>query len=311
MRFLPFLVAVLGAFVAVAACGSGNLERLSPDSELDAGAVILPAADGGPSGAAGTGLVTGLPCDVQALLENRCIGCHDGTTAGTPRLLDWADLVAASKADPNVTIAQVALARMKSAPRPMPPPPAAPPEADEIATMQEWVSAGTPRAAACTDAPPPEAGLDASLDAEAGVDAAPPCTSGVKWTRGDQGSDLMHPGLACNACHQKSGGPNLRIAGTVYRGAHDIGDCNGAAPPPTLTVTITDKDGRVVKATVNAAGNFDVRSGGSARLRAPYRATVTDGTTVRAMLGSVTSGDCNSCHSAAGASGAPGRILSP
>jgi predicted CXXCH cytochrome family protein len=29
------------------------------------------------------------------------------------------------------------------------------------------------------------------------------------------------------------------------------------------------------------------------------------------MVGKVTSGDCNSCHTTAGANGAPGRILVP
>ena len=36
-----------------------------------------------------------------------------------------------------------------------------------------------------------------------------------------------------------------------------------------------------------------------------------DGTKTRAMIGKVTSGDCNSCHSTAGLNGAPGRILVP
>ena len=31
----------------------------------------------------------------------------------------------------------------------------------------------------------------------------------------------------------------------------------------------------------------------------------------RAMLGSVTSGDCNSCHTQDGRNGAPGRVLAP
>ena len=38
---------------------------------------------------------------------------------------------------------------------------------------------------------------------------------------------------------------------------------------------------------------------------------VTRGAARRAMVGTVTNGDCNSCHTAAGANAAPGRILAP
>jgi hypothetical protein len=122
----------------------------------------------------------------------------------------------------------------------------------------------------------------------------------------------MHPGVACNACHSIMGGPNLQIAGTAYKAPHDVNDCNGAAPPPTVTVTITDSKGKVVTATVNAAGNFYVpRQNGAQRLTAPYSAKLSDGVKTRAMVGKVTSGDCNSCHTQAGINGAPGRILVP
>ena len=70
---------------------------------------------------------------------------------------------------------------------------------------------------------------------------------------------------------------------------------------------------------VNAAGNFETRQGNGGpggggqgkRFSAPYRVRVTDGTNSRAMAGSLTNGDCNSCHTKDGANGAPGRILFP
>jgi hypothetical protein len=194
----------------------------------------------------------------------------------------------------------------------MSPKPAAPPEADEIKAFEDWIAAGTPREPkACTDAPPDGGAGDAGpyFDASDGGDGGPPCTSGAFWTGGNTGSPLMRPGAACNACHQVSGGPNLRIGGTVYPTLNDVNDCNGKGPPPQLTVQITGNDGRVFRLPVNSVGNFSVENG--PRPRPPFRAQVSDGTKTRVMNGTVTSGDCNSCHTAAGRNGAPGRILAP
>jgi hypothetical protein len=232
-------------------------------------------------------------------------------------LLRIADLTKPSGSDPKQSMAAISLARMKSATSPMPPAPAAAPDAEELQVMADWLAAGTPKGALCTD--PPDGGADAGKGpTDAGADAdGGGCTSGVRWTNGDMESPLMHPGLACNDCHQKNGGPNLRFAGTVYRGAHDVDDCNGAAPPPTLTVEVTDKFNRKLTATVNAAGNFLIErpkgggGGGGPQFSAPFRARIIDGANSRAMVGSVTSGDCNSCHTAAGTNLAPGRILAP
>jgi hypothetical protein len=268
-------------------------------------------ADGGGTGAAGTGLATGLPCDVQALIENRCIACHDGSGA-PPALLDYATLTAPSNKDPSKSRAVVAVELMKGLA--MPPRPAVPPAPDEIASFEDWVNAGTPRETKpCTDRPPPAPPKPVGPDGGA-LDAGgiPGCTSGQLWDGGNSPSPLMHPGNACNACHQVSGGPNLRFGGTVYPTGHEPNDCNGAAPPPQLNVTVTDSKSRTFTMAVNEAGNFllDV-TGGGAPPRAPFRASLSDGTKTRSMNGSVTSGDCNSCHTVAGANGAPGRIMAP
>jgi len=324
MRHAFFLAAIAGAVAAAIACGTGKLEQLSDVGELtDSGAgAVLPNA-----GPAGSGLATGLPCDVQALLENRCIACHSGSTPSSPRLLDYKDLLAPSKSDPNKTMAQASLERMKDLVRPMPPLPALGPELEEIATFEAWVNGGTKSAPACTEAPP-DGGADVGPLPEAGADATVGCASGTLWTMGDTKSSLMYPGRACNACHATNPGPNLKFAGTVYRGGlHDIDDCNGASPPPNLTVVITDKDGKTMTLPVNSAGNFEVKSprngpgggggggngngNGADAFTAPYRVKVTDGTNTRPMMGNFTAGDCNSCHTKDGLNGAPGRILAP
>ena len=329
MRFHRLVyAAILGALAAAIACGKGATEHLSDlgGGDVDAGDVVLgPDNQPAATGPAGSGLVTRLPCDVQAVVENRCLSCHEGTTPGAPRLLDYDDFQKPSKADPTKTLAAMSLLRMKNGQ--MPPAPAEPPNADEIQIFDDWIAGGTQKGGLCTD-PPPDGGGDGGGGAEAGVDAAPGCTSGMMWTMGNTGSASMHPGGACNACHSKLKGPNLTFAGTVYRGPHDIDDCNGTGEPKPITVVITDKNGQTATLIAGDAGNFYLEApkdgggggnggggnGNGARrtgFRPPFRAKVVSGATQRQMLGSVTSGDCNSCHTSPGINGAPGRILAP
>ena len=303
------------AVSAAFACSGSSSNGAADDSEAgvlpsdqEGGASLPPS--GAPTGPAGTGLATGLPCDVQAVIENRCLACHGGQMNGVPLMLNYDDMQVKSKTDPTKTLAQLSLDRMKSTTSPMPPPPVVKPDPDEIQTFADWVAAGTPKGAVCTDPPPGASDGGAGVtDGGDGGDAggAIKCTSGKTWAGGNMKSPLMHPGAACNACHQVMGGPNLRIAGTVYSILHEPNDCDGKGPPPALTVIVTDKNGKTTTMPVNAAGNFFTQS----KILAPYKAKVTDGVTTRAMNGSVTAGDCNSCHTVAGANGAPGRILAP
>jgi hypothetical protein len=133
------------------------------------------------------------------------------------------------------------------------------------------------------------------------------CSTNSDWTSGEQGSPLMHPGDACIDCHTSGGGgPHFTLAGTVMAATNDDTDCNGVAG---ATVEITGADGTVTKLTTNTAGNFYME--GQTALSTPYTAKIIQGTKTRAMTASQTVGDCNTCHTAAGANGAPGRILLP
>jgi len=306
--FLTFPALAL-AIVAIACSDSSSSNNGDVTGE-DAGSSVIPPGSTDPSsdppeGPAGSGLATGLPCDVQGVIENRCIACHAGEVP--PPLLDYDDLKAPSEKYPGKTMAEAALEEMKA--KTMPPTPAVPPEDDEVASFEEWVKGGAQRnPEACTT---PPGGADGGVSADAGVDAGGVrCTSGKTWTDDDDdGSRLMNPGEACNACHQQQGGPNLRIAGTVYPTLHEPDDCIGSAPPPQLRVIVTDSRNRRFEMAVNASGNFLTQNG--VRPTPPLRAAVTDGVNTRQMQGTVTSGDCNSCHTVNGANGAPGRIMAP
>jgi hypothetical protein len=132
------------------------------------------------------------------------------------------------------------------------------------------------------------------------------CTSGSCWSGSGDGSPLMEPGRACISCHAATGGdaPPFTIAGTVYPTAHEPDQCNGAGG---AQVVITDANGNVVTLTANGAGNFYYLGA----IALPFQARVVDGNGVRAMSVPQSTGDCNSCHTAVGANGAPGRIMAP
>ncbi len=248
---------------------------------------------------AGTGAETGLPCEVQQVLENRCIGCH--LTKSPPPLLTYDALLAPAPSDSTKIMAQRPLERMESTSSPMPPAPAAPPTADEIAVFRQWVEAGTPKGAACTPSP------DGGTGNGDGTNYNTPtvCTSKSNWTGGNEESPNMRPGGACITCHSMRGGPVFSVAGTVYPTAHEPNDCNGVGG--ALTVLVTDAKGKTTQIPVNGVGNFAGRD----RISPPFHVKVSDGTNERAMAGALTAGDCNSCHTVGGANGAPGRIMAP
>jgi hypothetical protein len=63
--------------------------------------------------------------------------------------------------------------------------------------------------------------------------------------------------------------------------------------------------------TTNATGNFLIERGKGKVLVKPISARVLYKGKERRMKQQVDTGDCNSCHTEAGANGAPGRIMLP
>jgi len=152
-----------------------------------------------------------------------------------------------------------------------------------------------------------DAGLDGGIDG--GLDAGG-CPSNTFWTRGTAAAAAMEPGLACIECHATQA-PDLvyDFMGTVFPGYRTEALCF-ASPPQGVTVELVDKNGAVAATlTPNASGNFF--TGRNSGVQVPYTARVRFDGGVSEMLTPQTSGDCNSCHTAAGLSGAPGRVVWP
>lgn len=158
--------------------------------------------------------------------------------------------------------------------------------------------------------------------APAGFEGAPAgsaCASGLVW-KGEESAE-MNPGMACRACHlgQNFAGQNptgqrepkraFFFMGTAYAAAHEIDSCRSANVPAGAVVEILDAND-VVQATlpINAAGNFYSAST-TAGFTLPYKARVVANGKTNAMASPQMEGDCNTCHTAQGSGGAPGRIM--
>jgi hypothetical protein len=108
-----------------------------------------PTATAGTTGGAGNGL----PCDVSAILKEKCQTCHgDPLVSGPMKLITWADLQADSTAKPGNKIAARVKARISDSNMPMPPTGRAPLTAQEQQILSAYIDAGA-KQAACASAP--------------------------------------------------------------------------------------------------------------------------------------------------------------
>ncbi|MSQ82809.1 MAG: hypothetical protein EXR77_07815 [Myxococcales bacterium] len=134
------------------------------------------------------------------------------------------------------------------------------------------------------------------------------CSAQLKWAGGDKGSAFMNPGMDCVDCHTRMGeGPKFVFAGTVFAKFSEADLCHGKSG---IGVEISGADGKITKATTNDSGNFYLQ-GKAGSIALPYTAKVTYGGKERKMVGPQANTNCNSCHTATGTSGAPGRIVVP
>jgi len=133
------------------------------------------------------------------------------------------------------------------------------------------------------------------------------CRSGWRWTGRDHESSLMHPGADCIACHRSrtEEAPSFSVAGTIYAAAGEPTDCLGV---DLAIIRLTDAGGQQIELSSNRAGNFYLKSR-KTRIALPYTAEVLYQGRSHRMATPQCETSCNSCHTATGQSGAPGRIV--
>jgi len=189
------------------------------------------------------------------------------------------------------------------------------PRSDEGMTLRSALVALLPALMACGGVSPLGNGFS-------GGTATDSCVSGQHWTAGNSESELMNPGLACRSCHlgqnfmgqNPTGQAEPRKAyffmGTAFSAPHQEDLCAAEVPTDAVVEILDTNDVVQLTLKVNSAGNFRSMST-TAGVPVPYKARVRVGTKLNAMGGTQTDGDCNSCHTAAGAQSAPGRIFFP
>ncbi len=273
--------------------GNGNGNNNGTQNVADAGIVTSDA-----------GVPNDLPCDVAQAISS-CLGCHGPTpTNGAPiSLASYADLTANSVQYPGQTEAQRAVARMNGSPSQMPPLPAPAAAQADITTISNWIAAAYPH------------GTCGSPNTDGGsVDPYnTPLTCTSKLTGTSQEGSSMNPGRDCLSCHS-SGEEQMQLAGTVYPTAHEPDMCVGAGSQAGITgvqVVITDSASHTLTLTPSSSGNFHNSNGLPAGWTMPYTVKVLYQGRERDMSTPQTSGACNSCHTATGTNGAPGRIMLP
>ncbi|HSQ66827.1 MAG TPA: hypothetical protein VLM85_26590, partial [Polyangiaceae bacterium] len=181
-----------------------------------------------------------------------------------------------------------------------PPSGPAPAQAD-IDTINAWINGGYPQGSCGSDG-----------GTSNPYNTATVCTSGAQGPT--YGTSTMLPGEACVSCHSKQATetpPIYPLMGTIYPTAHEPNNCVGASSSTYAGVQIiaTDSLGHSVTLTPNSVGNFMGPSTGS--ISGAYTIKITYQGRERDMTTPQTNGDCNSCHTETGTSGAPGRIMLP
>ncbi|RUO93849.1 hypothetical protein D7Y11_07475 [Corallococcus sp. AB018] len=242
-----------------------------------------------------------LPCDVQAVIAERCAYCHTTPAkAYAPMALQArSDFQRASMVDAQSSMGQRSLTRMKDAQSPMPPASEPPMPEAERALLMGWLESGMP------------AGTCGSLPAGP---APTTCASGSIWSEASGTGAYMAPGIACRSCHLEQA-PSVAyfFMGTVFPTLHEADGCDPRLQEPSnVKVEILDLEDQVRLTLVpNSAGNF-MSTTLQPSFPMPYRARLVgpDGTS-RMMAAPQSNGDCNSCHTEQGAQNAPGRIALP
>ena len=146
----PRLLPLLGSLVLALSCG-GKSEDLGP-------AVNAGGAGGGGGAGGAPEKATGIPCEVERVLVERCQECHgEKPSFGAPSsLVTYDDLNQKAVTDPAREIYTVMQERLRSATKPMPPSSRPRLTVEELAAIDAWMDEGLPQRTDAQACPAPE-----------------------------------------------------------------------------------------------------------------------------------------------------------
>jgi len=138
-------------------------------------------------------------------------------------------------------------------------------------------------------------GADAQVQSGSPDAAQAACKQAVNTTA----SGRHNAGTACLNCHGPGGGaPLWTLAGTLYASA------GGGTAVAGATITVTDANGATFDMVSALNGNFWTTQ----TVAFPVTVVASKCPDTVPMISTLTSGDCNSCHTG---SGSPGRVHLP
>ncbi len=140
-RFLALFVVCALLF----SCGSSE-EGAAAGAKAGAGAPGPGVGAAGGTSDGGAAKMTGLPCDVAAIVAQHCGGCHGASPQfGAPMALaSVEDFHAAARSDSSKRVYELAQRRIHDDGAAMPPPPNARLAAADLAPLDAWLGAGAP-----------------------------------------------------------------------------------------------------------------------------------------------------------------------
>ncbi len=140
MRSSSLSFFLLSVPLSLAACGPSAV-----DPGMGGGGAGAAGAAGGAGGGGGA-TASGLPCDVDRILQDSCRSCHQASPKfGAPMpLVTHADLHAPLKSDASKMVYEQITARIHDDKSPMPPPPNEPLSAEDAGVLDAWIAAGAP-----------------------------------------------------------------------------------------------------------------------------------------------------------------------
>ena len=283
---LDVLVGCAGSITLPGGSGSGG-------QTTGSGGTGTGTASGGSPGGNGTGgnggVATGMPCDVQALLQTRCVSCHSNPPAsGAPMPLVTRDnLMAPSLADPPQTFAQRALTRIQLTVGQMPPSPAAHATAAEIQALGNWIASGY-AAASCST------GVGGATGGGAGGATG---TGGSSGTGGAGGT--TNAGLPCNV---------QAVYQTHCTSCHGATPVNGAPMPLVTRANLTAPS--FFSATMTFAQRTVVRMQSTTSPMPPAPGTLVSSTEIQTVQSWITAGyPAGTCGTTGGADAGPPDTL--